>query len=179
MKKNLKRSKPKNKKIYVYLGGPITGIRYERANTWRQFIKAVVPKWIVVVSPMRHENPLARGRLGIIERLSRDQLLRYQKRITSCCRNDVKKCDIIFINLLEAEKKDKKNKGTERVSIGSVGEIFWADILGKIIIVTMKKNSIHDHIMTREIPDVVTPSLKKGIDLIIKIAKRLRKQKSK
>jgi nucleoside 2-deoxyribosyltransferase len=156
-------------KVYLYLGGPITGIKYKKANQWRELVKSRLPKWIVCVSPMRHENPLARGKLGIIKNQSEEYVLKYQKRITSCCRNDIKRCDIIFLNLL----------GIKMVSIGTIIELGWADMLGKHIVVAMRRHNIHHHVMTREIPDIVVDNLQEAIDMIIKMAKRIQKQKQR
>ncbi len=57
----------------------------------------------------------------------------------------VKQADVVFFDLL----------GTEKVSIGMVSELAWADLLGKHTVTLMKETNIHNHAFILEESDVI------------------------
>ncbi len=124
----------------LYLAGPITGISYGASTDWRQYVMQNLPSHIIGVSPMRakhylsHENKIADH--------YPDHALSSQEAITSRDRFDVTRSAAILVNLL----------GAEKVSIGSVMEIAWADLMRHPIILVMEKSgNIHDHAMIRAV----------------------------
>jgi nucleoside 2-deoxyribosyltransferase len=68
-------------------------------------------------------------------------VLSSSKGITTRDRWDTSRCDLMIVNLL----------GTEKVSIGTMMEIAWADMLRKpVILVIEDEGNPHDHAMVRE-----------------------------
>lgn len=138
----------------IYLAGPISGISPEAATNWREYVAKRVGAEVSVLDPTRDtpdyalpvsgdrdpESELARGRHGRIT-VARDRM-------------DVMSCDIVLANLL----------GSNQVSIGTVGEIFWADLLRKpVLIVREVFGNPHDHDMLNAIAAAVYSSLEEAI----------------
>lgn len=82
-----------------------------------------------------------------------------QKGITCRDRADVMRCDMILVNFL----------GADKVSIGSVMEIAWADAWRKPIIVVMEKDNIHSHAMIREVSGFIVLDLDQAIKIVIAV----------
>lgn len=80
-----------------------------------------------------------------------------QEGITCRDRMDVMRCDMILVNFL----------GADKVSIGSVMEIAWADAWRKPIIVVMEEDNIHSHAMIREVAGFIVPDLDEAIEIAI------------
>lgn len=120
----------------VYLSGPITGQTYEDARFgWRTTLAAQLEPGIKVLSPMRHEGHLAEIQGGL-EKHYPDHFFSGSKIIFEKDRLDIKRSDIVLVNLL----------GATRVSIGTVSEIGMAYEQGKqIILVIEDEGNIHDH----------------------------------
>lgn len=141
----------------VYLSGPITGHSSAEIADWRGWIKLHCPQFEWVdpaiatydssVAYQRKESPseavkrLLHGRLVV----DRNKLL-------------IRSCDLVFANLLGVQTK---------VSIGSVGELFWASAFGKpIIVVREAKGNVHDHAMINAIASKVCFSLEDGLSYL-------------
>lgn len=146
----------------VYLAGPITGLTYDGCTDWRDHAsKELAAQGITCYSPMRAKEYLrSEGRLiGSYE----DHPTATAKGITARDRFDVQTCDLVLMNLL----------GAERVSIGTMIEVGWADAWRKPIVlaiekpkwfVFLRKKNIHDHPMLSEIASFVVHSLAEAID---------------
>lgn len=133
----------------VYLAGPISGLSYEQArHGWReqfQSILATLPgkdaSHIHLLSPMRAKDFLLKqvsldGAPGSYEQhpLSRDI------GIIGRDYNDVRNCDVMLANFLEAD----------RVSIGTVWEFGAAYAHQKVIIaVVPEENHPHNHVFIK------------------------------
>jgi len=87
------------------------------------------------------------------------RLMRHGRSIAARDRFDVMRCDLLIVNLLEKKA----------VSIGSVGEIFWADAYRKPVIMVREKNNIHTHAML----DALVGWLVEGLDEAISTARTL------
>lgn len=123
----------------AYLAGPITGLNYEGATSWREEFETAVGDDIECLSPMRGKQYLLQ-KTNIADEYN-DIVLSSQRAIF--CRDmwDCNRCDILVVNLLEAKK----------VSIGTVMEIAWAAQLKKPIVLIMEKEgNPHEHAMVRE-----------------------------
>lgn len=143
----------------VYLAGPIAGTSYERCTSWREYVKTKLPPDIVAVSPMRRK-PYLKGRRRLGNRYPARWPLSTDDGITTRDRFDVTRADAILMNLL----------GAERVTIGTMVELGWADILRKPVVLVMEKSgNVHDHPMVRHIAGFVVPTLERGIETIIAI----------
>jgi len=136
----------------VYLAGAIKGQTYDGCTYWRDYAKQKLSEWSIIgVSPMRAK-----------EHLSKYEVISDQYQDVMCCsrgiitrdRYDLMNCDIILANLL----------GLESISIGTVGEFFWADAFRKPVIAVMeKKGNPHDHIMIQEIVGFRVETLDEGL----------------
>jgi hypothetical protein len=141
-----------NKKLY--LCGPITGLTYGASVEWREYVADNLPNYIDPVSPMRGKQYLEREK--VIGLSYEDIPLSCRKGITCRDRYSVMDCDMILVNLL----------GAEKVSIGSVMEIAWADMLRKpICLVIEKEGNVHDHPIVNEVAGFVVHTLDDGIKI--------------
>jgi nucleoside 2-deoxyribosyltransferase len=137
----------------IYLSGPITGCTYGDCTNWRQYVASKFASDIVGVSPLRGKEYLK-----TLESMphTHDHVMSSSRGIMTRDRFDTMECDAIFVNLLE----------TERVSIGTVMEVAWADMLRKPVILVMEKEgNLHDHPMVREAAGYRVETLEEGIAL--------------
>ena len=56
--------------------------------------------------------------------------------------------------------------GAKAVSIGAVGEIFWADALGKPVIIVREQDNIHNHDMLNEVAGWIFEDLHQAIEQV-------------
>lgn len=137
----------------LYLAGPITGVSYGESTDWRTYVSWKLPGHIKGVSPMRGKNYLSKERK--IKDSYEENPLSSQRGITCRDRFDVMRCDMLFVNFL----------GAQKVSVGTVMEIAWADMLRKPIVVVMEKDNVHSHAMVREATGFVVSTLDEGIHI--------------
>jgi len=134
-----------------FLSGPITGLSYKKATDWREHVKeALAHHGIEGLSPMRCAEFLE-AEHAIQDHY--DHVLANRRAITERDRYDVKRCDALFVNLLEAKK----------VSIGTMLEIAWADAWRKPIILCMEDGNVHEHAMVREMAGFITDNLDEAV----------------
>jgi nucleoside 2-deoxyribosyltransferase len=160
----------------VYLAGPITGLTYEGATDWRDYAKKKLAQFnILGVSPMRGKEFLR----GLSSMPSGDQAkgtdrhgLSLPHGFVARDRLDVRRADAVLMNLL----------GAERVSIGTMVEIGWADAFLKPVVLVMEplfvsKNgleasvggNIHEHGFVRELTQYHNEDLDTAIDTVAAI----------
>lgn len=120
---------------YVYLAGPITGGTDSSITSWREQIKKLVAKDIICLTPTRDVVDTSEDRELTIEKIQ------HGKGIVTRDRMDVARSDLILANFL----------GANKISIGSVGEIFWADAFRKPILLVIEDNNPHFHLMVLEL----------------------------
>jgi nucleoside 2-deoxyribosyltransferase len=122
----------------VYLAGPISGLADARETSWREQFKILLKDDIRCLSPLRDQiDPTPDYPLTI-------EKVRHGKGSVARDRMDVMRCDLVVANFI----------GAERVSIGSVGEIFWADAYRKPVIVIIeddKPTNPHYHLFILEL----------------------------
>jgi len=147
------------KKFLLYCAGPITGISYGKSTNWRKHVAAKLPDYITAVSPMRGKSYLEAEK-NIADSYEK-HVLSSQKGITCRDRMDVMRCDMLLVNFLYL--------ATNKISIGSVMEIAWADAFRKPIVVAMKKDNLHNHAMIREVSGFIVPNLDKAIQVAIAV----------
>ena len=143
----------------VYLAGIISGASYGDAIGWREWAaKELALAGITGASPMRWKSHL--NDEDVLDPMGYSgNVLSAPKGIITRDRWDVMTCDLIIANLLHAEK----------VSIGTVMEIAWADLLRKPIITVMEDDNIHHHCMLNPASGFIVPTL----DDAVRIAKRI------
>ena len=111
----------------VYLSGPITGLSYDDARFgWRATVATQLEEGIKVLSPMRHEAHLAE--MTDLGKEYPEHFFSRAKVIVEKDRLDIKRSDIILVNLL----------GATKVSIGTVSEMGMAYEAGKQIVLVME-----------------------------------------
>lgn len=139
----------------LYLGGPIMGCTYGECTDWRKYVSEKLPPFIKAISPMRGKEHLSEQ--TVIRELSEKSLLTSSRGIITRDRFDVTRSSALLMNFF----------GAKVVSIGSVGEIFWADALNKPVIIVMEKDNVHQHPMIQEIAGFIVPTLDEGIEIAI------------
>ncbi len=150
----------------VYLAGPITGLSFGGCTDWREYaIKELEQAGITGLSPMRSKDYLQS------ESIVGDS---YENKVLSCSRGiitrdrwDTTRCDVILVNFL----------GAERVSIGTVMELAWADLARIPSIVVMEPSqleatgrtpsvgNVHEHSMLREATGFRVETLEEGLNV--------------
>lgn len=153
-----------NTDFLVYLAGQITGLTYDGAEDWRKLAKAeLAAAGIKAVSPLRGKDYL-RG----IPALTADcagygalNCMSGPRGIMTRDRFDATRCDALLVNLL----------GTDRVSIGTVMEIAWADLCRTPIVVAMElTGNVHEHAMINEAIGFRVETLPEALHVIKAIA---------
>lgn len=140
-------SKPK-----VYLAGPISGLSYAGSVDWRQQAIDELSPDIIGLSPMRRKQYLASE--TTIGDSHENHVLSCSRGITTRDQFDCTRSDAVLVNLL----------GSQRVSIGTVMEIAWADANRIPVILVMEETgNIHDHAMIRECIGFRVSTLEQGI----------------
>lgn len=110
------------------------------------------------IDPTR-DNPdtTRRSENAVTRSLTAGRLL-HGKRTVARDRFDIRRSDLVLACFL----------GSKAVSIGSVGEIFWADAMGKPVIVVRGEDNPHNHDMLNEIAGWIFDNLD---DAIIQVKK--------
>jgi hypothetical protein len=85
--------------------------------------------------------------------------LLHGKRTVARDRYDIQRCDLLLACFL----------GAKNVSIGAVGEIFWADAMGKPVIIVREENNVHNHDMLNEIAGWIFDDLGTAIEQIRRV----------
>lgn len=136
----------------VYLAGPITGLSYGGCTEWRDAVKDALAPDIDAFSPLRAKDYL------LSQTTLADQYDQYvlssQRGIYARDFNDCNTCDLLFVNLL----------GAEKVSIGTVMEIAWVAMRKMPIILVMEnEGNIHEHAMLREACAFRVQTIEEGV----------------
>lgn len=145
----------------VYLAGPITGLSYDNGQSWREFAtEQLSQSGITAWSPLRAKEYLrAYGKMEAQGYF--DKVLSNARGITTRDRWDCQRVDIVLANLV----------GAERVSIGTVIELGWADAVRTPIVLVMEdEGNLHDHAMVRELAGFVVPTLEQALDVVRALA---------
>lgn len=131
----------------VYLAGPISGLNYDGATEWREgAIADLAAAGIKGLSPMRAKEYLrdqydaSGGFSATCEEYGHLSCLSGPRGIMTRDRFDATRCDVILVNLL----------GAERVSLGTVMEVAWADLKRIPIVCVMEAGNVHEHAMLNE-----------------------------
>jgi nucleoside 2-deoxyribosyltransferase len=77
-------------------------------------------------------------------------------------RNLIRSCDVVLANFLGAGSK---------ASIGSIGEIYWADAFGKpVFIIRERFGNVHDHAMLNAVASRIVYTLEDAFKVIEELA---------
>lgn len=159
----------------LYLTGPITGNKRRRKVTsWREAVAQELADVATIVDPTHanfdnsnyYKDVQTRTKDGSLSPRMRTafDLMRQEHGRTVIDRNRVmiQNCDVVLGNFMGAKKK---------ASIGSVGELFWANMSQKVIILVREpENNVHDHAMLNAIATRIFHTLDEAIDFLREIA---------
>ncbi len=141
----------------IYLCGPITGS--PEAASWRQTVIGALAGEAEMIDPTRDVLSSARhGESASSRALSVERLV-HGKRTVTRDRFDVERSDLVLACFL----------GATSVSIGSIGEIFWADAMRKPVIIVREEDNLHNHDMLNEIAGWIFDDLDAAIEQIRKL----------
>ena len=135
----------------TYLAGPMAGLGYASASTWREKVTKALDGVCECLSPLRGEM-LSNG---VYSATATDEsAFNTPNAILGRDRADCCNSDLIFMNLL----------GAKKVSIGTMVELAWADAHRRPIIVCMEaKGNPHDSIYVRGLATYLVQDLESGI----------------
>lgn len=144
--------------MLIYLTGPIGYCSYDEAVTWRdQFTTSLAGYDVKCLSPMRGKEYLA-GETSI-DSIEYNTPMSCSKGVYTRDRWDSLRCDLMIANLRDAK----------RLSIGTMVEWAWADSQGTPIIMVMKEDNIHNHILVEGGPGFRVDTLGEAAELAIVI----------
>jgi nucleoside 2-deoxyribosyltransferase len=136
----------------IYLAGPICGLTYDGAQEWRiEFAEKIDPE-IACYSPLRGKDYLQMR--GPLEGSYGEFPLSTDQGITARDRFDCMGSDLVVFNLL----------GAQRISIGTMIELGWADAArNPSILIMEKEGNPHEHPMVRQTTQFRVDNLKDAI----------------
>ena len=146
----------------VYLAGPITGLTYDDGNEWREEVQAeLFYANITAFSPLRAKNFLRE--IGVLDNAGKPDSaylglnpLSEPKGITTRDRFDCQRSDMVLVNL----------EGAEKVSIGTMIELGWADAARRPIVIAMEEDNPHRHAMVNEVAGFIVPTLSEAVAVV-------------
>lgn len=144
----------------VYLSGPISGASGVTITDWRKQVLGLLPDSVEIFDPaaMAYDATSAYA----LPETAAEALERLRHGMLVVDRNKhlIQSSDVVLANLLAAD----------HASIGSVGELFWANAFRvPIIIVRERTGNIHDHAMLNAIASMITHSLEDGCAAAVNI----------
>ncbi|MFG3596492.1 hypothetical protein [Bradyrhizobium sp. RDI18] len=120
----------------IYLSGPITGTS-AREDNWRVAARRKLSPAFAFFDPSLQSPDRRVGYLQSSTPSEDLERLRHGKFIADRNRHQLAKSDVLLCNFLHTK---------DRVSIGSVGEIHWANAFNiPIIIIRERQGNVHDH----------------------------------
>jgi len=141
----------------IFLAGPLTGVPYKDALKWRSYVESKLPEGIAALSGLRGKAYLSNEQV-LKDAYPEHPLSAAQGTITRD-RYDVAHCDALFVNFLD----------TDKVSIGTIMEMAWADARRIPIVLAMETGNIHDHAFVRQVAGFITRDLDDAIKTIVDV----------
>jgi hypothetical protein len=135
----------------LFLAGPLTGISYGDALDWRKYVESKLPSDVIAFSALRGKEYVAKE--AVLKDSYPEHLLSTPQGTITRDRYDVSRCDALLVNFLKAD----------RVSIGTIMEMAWADAWRIPIILAMEKGNIHDHAFVRQVAGFIAGDLDEAI----------------
>lgn len=146
----------------VYLAGPITGLTYDEGQDWREYAtRQLAEQGIEAYSPLRAKKYLRE--FGKLDAGGSDgcaylnaSTLSNPAGITTRDRFDCTGRDVVLVNLL----------GAERVSIGTMIELGWADATRTPIVLVIEPGNVHAHAMVEAVAGFTVDTLEEGLKVV-------------
>ncbi len=145
----------------LYLAGPITGLSYDGATSWRGYVaeQLAAVSDIKVVSPLRGSDYL-RDEKKIALKYDAHAMSTAQA-ITTRDRFDVQRCDLM---LAYFAPDDEQPLNVLKVSVGTIVEFGWADAFRTpVILCAHEDHPLRKHPMTSSIAGWVVDDLDHAI----------------
>lgn len=155
----------------VYLSGPITGLDFKGCTDWREYARrALDDLGIDGLSPLRGKEFL-RDAGKIVDGMQSvaEYAMSQDAAIVTRDRFDTTRADFLIVNLL----------GAERVSIGTMVELGWADAARVPVVLVMEQKhvvlgedfaeeyqNIHEHPFVRQLSGSRVETLDEALDLV-------------
>lgn len=136
----------------VYLAGPIKGLQYDDAVTWRERAAEELAPEITAFSPMRGKEYLNDG-TALGDFYSPRDILAAPKAIFGRDHNDVKSADMVIAFLL----------GASAVSIGTCVEIGWTNAYRVPLVVVEREGGAHWHPFVTEAANWIVGSVEEAV----------------
>jgi len=146
----------------VYLCGPITGLSRRQATGWRRHVAELLAGEAEIIDPTRDLPDLIRRSEMPATLAAKAERLLHGKRTVARDWFDIQRADLVFACFV----------GAKSVSIGAVGEIFWADALGKPVVIVREEDNVHNHDMLNEIAGWVFNNLGDAIEQVKRVLRR-------
>lgn len=141
----------------VYLAGPITGLEYDDAQDWRTYaVTELDDAGIDAFSPLRGKEFL-RDHGPLSEMGYEAYPLSSPRGIMTRDRYDCTQRDMVLANLAGSG---------ERISIGTVMEIAWADLARIPVVAVLEERNVHRHAMLLEAAGFIVPDLDTALDIV-------------
>jgi Nucleoside 2-deoxyribosyltransferase len=143
----------------IFLCGPISGLTILRASAWRSHVLERLGSQMNVIDPMRDSpDATVRSQMASTRILTTDRL-RHGKQTVTRNRFDIERCDLVLACFL----------GAKSISIGAVGEIFWADAMHKPVIIVREEDNPHNHDMLNEIAGWIFDDLDAALEQVKRV----------
>jgi hypothetical protein len=143
----------------VYLCGPITGLSARQATGWRRHVAELLAGEAEIIDPMRDFPDVTRRSAMPATLAAKAERLLHGKRTVARDRFDIRRADLVFACFL----------GAKSASIGAVGEIFWADAIGKPVVIVREEDNVHNHDMLNEIAGWVFNNLGDAVEQVKRV----------
>jgi nucleoside 2-deoxyribosyltransferase len=144
----------------VYLTGPITGSADPNICGWRDVVRDRLAPFVEVIDPAAAPYDSIPAYRRTEKSAAAIKRLMHGRFVVDRNRNLIRSCDIVLANFLTAEQ----------ASIGSVGELFWADAFGKLIVIIREKaGNVHDHAMLNAIASATVSTIDDGCKAVLNI----------
>lgn len=144
-------------KRFIYLAGPISGVSYNEAMNWREYVSNKFNSGIFAVSPMRLKEFL-RG-VESIDHSYPEELMSNTKSIYSRDFYDCAHCDILFVYL-------PRELNERRPSIGTLVELGWASARDIPVVLVTDDDNYKNHPLVYELASWVVDTLDEGVEIV-------------
>jgi len=138
----------------IYLAGPISGMTEEEAYGWRYRVRDFLAGKHKVFIPDKVDFVTGTGDGDHSYLWEKDQDAGKKAALVDYMR--VEWADVLFVNFT----------GARKVSIGTIMEIGWAKVMGKIIIVVMERGNVHDHSFVHWAAHSIVPNFVAALNLL-------------
>jgi hypothetical protein len=145
----------KQDQVTIYLCGSMTGLTHDQIGAYYRETVAALPEWMTPIAPLRDKDILKNA--GALRASDYDEgaygegIMLTTRGIFARDSFDVRRSDALLADFSRAN----------RVSIGSMFEIAWAQQQGKPIVIIMDKDGLHDHPFVRaSTPFIFEPEMR-------------------